>query len=451
MSASMLFTAVFLISVLLSTDGACQNRCNKNGVCNKFGICECFTGFKGAECSLKSCPYGPVIGGIATSNDTLHDSNIECSGKGKCDYETGNCVCFPLYGGAACGVMTCYNQCSDRGICTSLRQAAIENDNYRFNRTTVYTQWDADLFRGCKCDPGWSGPDCSVRECSYGVDPRTSTTPHEVVSLVCTCNAQCRGKFKLRFLGRNVPKWLTPTSTSTDLASALTLIAGTFAKNFLYTYDSVTTISTPNKTICASNKVTTTQFKFRKSTANIPTISFYANMITGGSVYFQTTQMLHCDCTNRACNGTFRLSFDGEMSNKLKTWGNSSDIVSVLRNMSTIASGGVTVMGGYATDSPVCVAGTITNHTITFRSAYGNVPQLQLWSSVIKGPTAQSLVYYSTTNSTDVLTLTKNGGKEDTVKLCNGIGKCNTQTATCQCPYVSGVRPDCPTLYSRFK
>jgi len=31
--------------------------------------------------------------------------------------------------------------------------------------------WDQDKVQKCKCDPGYSGPDCSVRECPKGIDP----------------------------------------------------------------------------------------------------------------------------------------------------------------------------------------------------------------------------------------------------------------------------------------
>ena len=438
-----MFFCIIVVNIVLFAGAACQNRCNKNGLCNRFGTCDCFKGFMGAECSLKTCPYGPTITGIAVGEDSLHDTTTECSGKGSCNYKTGNCDCYPNYNGPSCNRMSCFNNCSGRGVCTSLRVAATENDGFHFNRSTVYSQWDADLFQGCKCDPGWSGADCSVRECAYGLDPRTTSNTHEIISLVCSCFPICVGKFKLRMLGHDVMKWFKPTSTSNDVAEGLTLIAANYAKNNLYSYNTVTTLSSPNQTICQQNSVTTTQFKFRKTTANIPTISFYANLFNEGNLFFQSNQMLHCDCTNRVCNGTFRLSFDGEMSGKLNTWGNSSNIILALRNMNTINAGGISVIDGIALDGPVCVTGTKTNHTITFFAAFGNVPQLQLWSSVIQGPIARPLYYYSTDNTTNVLTITKNGGNEDTVKLCNGIGKCNFQTASCQCPYVSTVCTCC--------
>jgi len=35
----------------------------------------------------------------------------------------------------------------------------------------TYELWDTGMTMGCKCDPGYSGPDCSGKMCKYGVDP----------------------------------------------------------------------------------------------------------------------------------------------------------------------------------------------------------------------------------------------------------------------------------------
>ena len=36
------------------------------------------------------------------------------------------------------------------------------------------TVWDADKIKGCKCDDGLSGYDCSISDCPYGDDPLTT-------------------------------------------------------------------------------------------------------------------------------------------------------------------------------------------------------------------------------------------------------------------------------------
>ena len=57
----------------------------------------------------------------------------------------------------------CPNKCSGKGVCQSIQLMVddIKNDNF------VYDQpWDAQLETGCKCDPGFAGPDCSLRKSS---------------------------------------------------------------------------------------------------------------------------------------------------------------------------------------------------------------------------------------------------------------------------------------------
>ena len=345
-----------LVSLSLS---ACHSDCSRNGLCNQYSQCDCFSGYEGVDCSRQSCPRGPTIGQIPDAKDSAHMVS-ECSGRGDCDYSTGQCTCYPGFRGPDCGQMYCFNNCNGRGECVSLGVAASAYDGYRFNRTTVYTQWDANLFHGCKCDVGWGGADCSERVCDYGVDPRLSNSGayKELVTLVCACTSTCTGKFKLRLMGQPTVPWLTPSSTTYDLASALTTVAGRFAHNNLYSFARVTAVNgSASGTLCQHNAVTRTIIKFRRSTADAPLISFYANLVVGGSMYFETRQTLMCDCTAGACNGTFRLSFDGEMSGRLRTWGNGTDLVHALQMMKTIASAGAQVNLNATSNRPVFVNG----------------------------------------------------------------------------------------------
>lgn len=183
-------------------------------------------------------PYGTTEGyplmddtaGNVLSN-TAHDY-IECSNKGLCDREKGECECLPGYDGAACQRASCpsnvnsitpgsganersniaykvfngksaftgratdnaqVNQCSGHGTCMTIEQLAfLDNSN-------IYDLWDKDTSMGCKCDPGYvtlrfsviscssngptshtsssfsqhryTGPDCMDRVCVSGIDP----------------------------------------------------------------------------------------------------------------------------------------------------------------------------------------------------------------------------------------------------------------------------------------
>lgn len=112
----------------------------------------------------------------------------ECSGKGSCNRDTGECQCFAGFTGSACQRTTCPKDCSGHGICRTLREVAITGANKRETKSVAghkyftgvsapfdYNRWDADKQQTCVCDPSYHGPDCSLRSCPRGDDPLTNT------------------------------------------------------------------------------------------------------------------------------------------------------------------------------------------------------------------------------------------------------------------------------------
>ena len=118
----------------------------------------------GADCSLRTCPKGDAWVAEVVDGENAAHPRIECSGKGKCMRDSGECLCFENYDGKACERTQCPNDCSGRGICLSLSSLALEQG------ATYTAPWDAEKHFGCKCDDGYRGPDCSQKECPSGVD-----------------------------------------------------------------------------------------------------------------------------------------------------------------------------------------------------------------------------------------------------------------------------------------
>ena len=114
------------------------------------------------------CAVGIAWADKAYANDRAHQSAI-CSNAGLCDHNTGQCVCFQGYTGAACQRSTCPNECSGHGVCATIRDMSIyEGPDYDTavgtggdGRGTEYVNWDKDSIQMCECDHGFFGADCS--------------------------------------------------------------------------------------------------------------------------------------------------------------------------------------------------------------------------------------------------------------------------------------------------
>ena len=105
------------------------NYCSGNGKCLDGIRCNCYEGFTAADCSKRSCPKDLDWGGIP--NDGYGQDarrSIECSGRGICNYDTGNCECDHLYEGKACQRMKCPTknglECSGHGRCVTMELLA---------------------------------------------------------------------------------------------------------------------------------------------------------------------------------------------------------------------------------------------------------------------------------------------------------------------------------------
>lgn len=138
---------VFYISRVYSTCNAWKG-CNGHGRCNgSTSSCVCDPGWgaltditimRSPDCSWRTCPAGKAWGSIPTKREISH-SLAECSGRGKCNRESGQCECEIGYTGGACQRKACPNNCSGHGRCVSMKNMARLSNAQPLSANTYYS------------------------------------------------------------------------------------------------------------------------------------------------------------------------------------------------------------------------------------------------------------------------------------------------------------------------
>ena len=221
----LLFAALIIASLLNIVISECPNACSSHGRCGAYDMCQCYRNWMANDCSERICQFGlahvdspkgdlDASGKIEAPGNIDGGTNIisveksfmypygttekypdtrnarsigdkkkekeyyiletahfpmECSNKGLCDRSTGTCVCYPGYSGSSCQYASCPSTslglCSGHGVCMDAKAWSLADNGI------PYRLWDQHKTLGCKCDSGYSGPDCANRECKYGPDP----------------------------------------------------------------------------------------------------------------------------------------------------------------------------------------------------------------------------------------------------------------------------------------
>lgn len=194
------------------------------------------------NCAQRECPYG--LSWVAANPDVTtlkipaggrlggKHAYTECSSRGTCNRDSGECECFPGYEGRGCRRTTCPNDCSGHGRCLYNYQI---NTNVKSYVDFDNQDWDQKKSRQCVCDAGYSGVDCSERMCPRGDDPITTCGVNDANSpndagisyhtvQTITFNANCdTGKFfaltyKDSYGGEWVTRPISPACSALDMS-----------------------------------------------------------------------------------------------------------------------------------------------------------------------------------------------------------------------------------------
>ncbi|CAM9453786.1 unnamed protein product [Choristocarpus tenellus] len=418
MKISFSLCALWAIFIGINAQTDLLAPCSGRGLIHANLTCSCFSGFEGADCSLRSCPSGRAWSDFPSARDVGHAKGVECSNMGTCDRVTGTCSCREGFEGASCDRLACESSCSGHGQCVSMSEAASGWDGRVLVRPNVgYTSvWDADSIHGCVCDPGWIGYDCSQYECPRGDDPLTKDQVNEVIRIICQADS---GSFTFTF--RGVTSNEIPFNASYGYVEML-------LEDMTTVNDISISIEGNNKAVCAAGTEVVTEVEFLQDFGDLPAslVSSVDLELMGGepTLVLETESTISCP-TCSACSGGIYIIYDDETTSSIPSTATPSDIEIKLKALSTlstkstygnVSSVNVSTSGG----STLCSTTTNVFTSIRLRSPYGNLPNFTIIDSILDGGEPVHLNFTG-----------PKGTKEDT--YCSNHGVCDFKLGTCTC------------------
>lgn len=247
-------------------EGHFYMECSNQGLCDRgTGMCECFEGYSGRACASTSCPNDcsgrgtcATIAEMAVRKphrssltvQVTRGSSFVSASTTVTDLQAGDRVYLGeqvsyvesnLYTVTRVVAATPASAGSTPGFYVTPRAQVSLPHGSSLYKSPTYGLWDANKVAGCICDDGFSGHDCSLRNCPGGHDPlnvqgedktntnsATSTTnpslftrrnERQMLSMDSTHGAVA-GTFKLTFTDSRGVRHTTSTISSTPMLTS---------------------------------------------------------------------------------------------------------------------------------------------------------------------------------------------------------------------------------------
>jgi len=190
-------TSFGIVATNIGVSVGCPLLCSSNGACSSLGSCQCYSGYIGIGCAIKSCSHDCGVHGRCNAvNRTCEcDSNWfgdsceneycpnSCSSRGLCNETSGVCDCAELWTGGDCTIPLCPEDCGGHGKCITAASDIGDDLGY------------GGIMPKCECDDAWSGDWCASPACPLGDnDLQCSGNALGCIDRTCHCRPGYEGE-----------------------------------------------------------------------------------------------------------------------------------------------------------------------------------------------------------------------------------------------------------------